>query len=206
MTETHVTIHKMADELGDSDILLRVQNGDQHAFEELVLRYQGYVFAIVRRHVPADLVEELAHEVFVQAYKSLPTYKERSPFKNWLATIAVRQCYAHWKSKKARREVPLSVLTPEIKDWCSRVQGRSAREQFDAQQSRMIARDLLDWALGQLPAKDRMVLSLVYLEELSVQETATLLGWSKSNVKVRAHRARKKLSEILNPIVEKGER
>jgi len=56
----------------------------------------------------------------------------------------------------------------------------------------------LDWALERLPAEDRMVLELVYLEDRSVKEAARLLGWTAANVKVRSFRSRRKLHKLLN--------
>jgi RNA polymerase sigma-70 factor (ECF subfamily) len=70
----------------------------------------------------------------------------------------------------------------------------------------MEAREILNWALGKLSAGDRMVLELVYLEGLSVQETAELLGWSKANVKVRSFRARMKLEKLLRRVKDQGRR
>ena len=60
------------------------------------------------------------------------------------------------------------------------------------------ARDLLEWGLAQLDAKERLVITLLELEEQSITEIAALTGWSESNVKVRAFRARQRLKEILS--------
>ena len=68
----------------------------------------------------------------------------------------------------------------------------------------MEARDLLQWALGQLSAADRTVLTLTHLNEYSVAEAAALLDWSVIRVKVQSHRARKKLRKILSKILPQG--
>ena len=59
------------------------------------------------------------------------------------------------------------------------------------------ARELLDWSLSRLSPKDRMALELVYLEGYTIKEAAKLLGWSTTNVKVRAYRSRKKIHKLL---------
>jgi RNA polymerase sigma-70 factor (ECF subfamily) len=59
------------------------------------------------------------------------------------------------------------------------------------------AREILDWALDQLSAADRMVLELVHLEGQSVKAAARQLGWTVANVKVRAFRARRKINKLL---------
>jgi RNA polymerase sigma-70 factor (ECF subfamily) len=61
---------------------------------------------------------------------------------------------------------------------------------------------LLDWALAKLSPEDRMVIELVYLEELSVKEAADLLGWSAANVKVRSFRSRKKLHSLISGLIK----
>ena len=70
-------------------------------------------------------------------------------------------------------------------------------DQFREQARRQEAAELLQWALGQLSAENRLVLTLVHLDGNSVREAAQLLGWSVVNVKVRAHRARRMLRTLL---------
>ena len=77
----------------DRTIIERVRRGDINAFADLLNRYQAWVFAIVFKHVPPDRAKELAHDIFVEAYKALPTYRGTAEFRHWLAGIAVRQCW-----------------------------------------------------------------------------------------------------------------
>jgi RNA polymerase sigma-70 factor (ECF subfamily) len=63
--------------------------------------------------------------------------------------------------------------------------------------------ELVQWGMGRLPEKDRLILTLLELEERSVAEIAELTGWSVSNVKVRAFRARKKLKTVLEELEER---
>ena len=62
------------------------------------------------------------------------------------------------------------------------------------------SREVLQWALSKLTAEERMVITLLYLEEMSVKETADLLGWTVVNVKVKAHRLRNKLRKIISEL------
>src|ERR1043166_2793395 len=89
----------------DDEIIRRVVAGDADLFEHLITRHRAHVSRIVGGHVPREMVEEVAHDVFVRAYTSLPTYSFRQPFPHWLATIAVRTCYDHWRSLSARKEI-----------------------------------------------------------------------------------------------------
>jgi len=69
---------------------------------------------------------------------------------------------------------------------------------------RIEAKDLLQWALGRLSAKERTVLTLTLLNGYSMAEAAELMGWSVISIKVQAHRSRKKLRKILAEILPRG--
>ena len=190
--------------LPDEEIIRRVLVGDTDLFEELLMRYQEHVGRIVGGHVPREMVDEVAHDVFVRAYTSLPTYSFRTPFSHWLSTIAVRTCYDAWRTVSARKEVPLSgpsEVPDEQQQWTEHVLARESKERFDAMIQQQDATNLLQWALAQLSPENRMVVTLVHLEGHSVREAAELLGWTVVNVKVRAHRARQQLRKILETLL-----
>ena len=186
----------------DEEVVRRVIGGDINAFESLLLRYKDHVLEIVRKHVPYLEVEETTHDVFVRTYQSLATFKERSPFKHWLSAIAVRACYDFWRKHYRSRELPMSSLREEHREWLERVMSDRSDQSFDDGVSQEKARELLEWALDRLSPEDRMVLELVYLEGRSGREAADLLGWSVPNVKVRSLRARRKLRNLLAGLVE----
>ena len=184
----------------DEDIIRRVLAGEVEVFVELITRYRQHVGRIVAGHVSGDMVEEVAHDVFVRAYTSLSTYSFRMPFAHWLSRIAVRSCYDAWRSKSGRRETPFSALgnqPQEWQGWMDEVLSTESTERFEELTRRREAKELLHWALSQVSAENRIVLTLVHLEGHSVREAAEMLGWSVVNVKVRAHRARQQLRKIL---------
>lgn len=184
-------------ETTDEDVVRRVAAGDVNAFEILIERYSNFVFAIVGRHVPSAEVDAVAHEVFVQAFRSLAAYRREGEFSKWLAGICVRTCAGFWRRRYRNREVPLSTLSENQGQWLDKVLSSQADADFAAAGRQAEAREILDWALSRLPAQERMVLELVHLEGRSVKETAQLMDLSSANVKVRAFRARKKLKKLL---------
>jgi len=188
----------------DGEIVRRVLDGDVNAFESVMRRHGVLVLTIVKKHVPEHAVEETAQEAFVRAYQSLATFKGTGDLGQWLASIAVRTCCDYWRKAYRSREIPLSVLTENHSQWLEEVISQRPEEAPDEREPQVEAREVLNWALGKLSAGDRMVLELVYLEELSVQEAAELLGWSKANVKVRSFRARMKLEKILSKVKGQG--
>jgi RNA polymerase sigma-70 factor (ECF subfamily) len=178
-------------------------DGDVNAYAHLLERYEAHVLRIVKRHIPYNQIEEIAHDVFVKAYQSLSTFKKKSGFKQWLSTIAVRTCYDFWRKAYRSRELPISALTEKHKEWVEQTVSDQSNRSFYESGSRKEARELLDWALDRLSPEDRMVLELVYLEGLSGKEAANLLGWSVANVKIRSFRSRKKLQKLLEGMIEK---
>lgn len=183
--------------LTDADLIRRIVAGEVDVFEELLARYQQHVGRIVTGHVPREMVDEVAHEVFVRAYTSLPSFSFRTPFSHWLATIAVRTCYDMWRSAAARKEVSISGMGEEHQQWAERLLAAESDERFEKMVRQQETTELLHWALGHLSAENRLVVTLVHLEGYSVREAADLLGWSVVNVKVRAHRARQQLRKVL---------
>jgi RNA polymerase sigma-70 factor (ECF subfamily) len=181
----------------DEEIIRRVVAGEADLFEQLITRHRAHVARIVGGHVPRDMAEEVAHDAFVRAYASLPTYSFRQPFPHWLATIAVRACYDVWRGVAARKEVLIGGTASEYREWTERLLAAESHEHFEQMVRRRETADLLQWALAQLSAENRMVVMLVHLEGYSVREAAKLLGWTSVNVKVRAHRARRQLRTIL---------
>lgn len=183
----------------DDDLVRRVVAGETECFEDLMLRHRNHVRRIVGNHVPHDRVAEVAHEIFVKAYTGLRTYRFEEPFPHWLATIAVRSCYDFWRTQQAA-DLPVSALTAEHQHWIDRVMAAQSDEDCAEQARRQEAREVLQWALARLSPENRLVVTLVHLEGHSIREASALLGWSVINVKVRAHRARQALRNILEEL------
>ncbi len=181
----------------DAEVVYQVISGNINAFEYFLKKYESHVVRIVKKHIPFDKVEEVAQEVFVRVYKSLPNFKRDDSFKQWLSTITVRACYDFWRKHYKYREIPVSSLSEKHQVWLEEAMATRSSQTFDERDSQKEAREILDWALDRLSPEDRMVLELVYLEGYSVKEAAELLGWSAVNVKVRSFRARKKLYKLI---------
>ncbi|MBI4529096.1 MAG: RNA polymerase sigma factor [Deltaproteobacteria bacterium] len=161
-------------------------NGDGEAFGRIVHRYQSEIAKSMWRFTRDPTAHrELVQDVFVNAYLSLHTYKELAPFSHWLRKIAVRTGHAYWRNRS--RETS-RVDESALRNIAQPPVGNDPKE----------AGELVHHALGCLPPRDRLVLTLLYLEGHSLEEIAELTGWSLSMVKVQAWRARKKLKKILS--------
>jgi RNA polymerase sigma-70 factor (ECF subfamily) len=128
---------------------------------------------------------ELVQEVFVQAYLSLHRYRPTSaPFEHWLARIATRVGYRFWKHQARRKRTEslhgLTLAAP-------------ASAAGDAEEAAQTLHDLL----AQLPAADRLVLTLMYFDECNISEIAGRTGWNQAMTKMRLYRARRRLRRII---------
>ncbi|HOV87495.1 MAG TPA: sigma-70 family RNA polymerase sigma factor [Syntrophobacteraceae bacterium] len=188
-------------EAQDWDVITRVVEGDVNAFELLVDRHKARVFGIVYRHVPGDRVEDVAQEVFLEAFRSLKSFSGASPLDHWLSRIAVRCCADFWQRRRGSRETPVSSLSPDSEAWLEKVLTAPSREAFHREAARKEAAEVLAYALDRLSPEDRMALTLVHLEGCSAKQAAELLGWSTISVRVRTHRSKKKLRKILSDLL-----
>ncbi len=175
-------------EAADLEDVKRSIAGDETAYARLVGRYQHLVARQMTRFTrDHDAIEELTQEVFVQAYFSLPNYRADAPFLHWLRVIATRTGYRYWRRERRERERRDALET----------EARAARRRGGGVAAPGEAEEYVYHVLEALGPEDRLVLTLHYLEGCDMKEIASRMGWSHTLVKVRAHRARKKLRAML---------
>ncbi|MGQ9650782.1 MAG: RNA polymerase sigma factor [Phycisphaerae bacterium] len=167
--------------------------GDGEAYARLVRRYQDAIARYLWRFTrePA-MLDELVQDVFVEAYFSLGRFKNQAPLLTWLKAIATRVGYRFWKRRRQRF---WGTLQPaELEKMRARPQRQLSPEE---------AAEWLHGVLSHLRPRDRLVLTLMYLEGLSVAEIARQTGWTRALVKVQAMRARGRLKKLLERLEER---
>lgn len=171
----------------------RCRRGERDAFEPLVERYRRRVFSVVFHMVRrADQVEDLAQEIFIKAYLGIRSYNFQSSFGTWLAQIAVNHCYDYLRRERASRvKYYWQMHEDQPRELEARLEDRGTRD-LDAER-RVELRDLVGKLLERAPVQDRILLVLKELEDLSVEEIAQVLKLRPGTVKVRLHRARKRM-------------
>jgi len=161
--------------------------GNGEGFTRLVRRYQDRVAAQMWRFTrDAVVLDQLVQDVFVEAYLSLKGFRGRAPFLHWLRRVATRVGFRYWKSR-ARMQDREEAWKENNLNLTAAPETLAPRE----------AADTLYRLLGKLPPADRLVLTLFYFEDRDVKEIAAQSGWNWTLVKVRLHRARKKLKSLL---------
>jgi RNA polymerase sigma-70 factor (ECF subfamily) len=162
--------------------------GNDDAFAELARRHKGRVFGVAARFAAnAAELDDIAQEVFVQAYFKLRQYRRDSPFAHWLLRITTHKCYDYLR--KRRRSAPFISVDAMLES------GHEPSAPEPPAPHPDLAR--LHAALAALSPKERLVITLLELEERSLVEIAGLTGWSVANVKVRAFRARAALRKLM---------
>jgi RNA polymerase sigma-70 factor (ECF subfamily) len=178
----------------DKEWIERVRQGDEDAARSLIQRLYPTVIKSVRYHLPRRTSEEdLAQAVFLKVFKNLDQYSGLVPLEHWVSRIAVNTCINQLKHEHVRPEWRMSDLSEEQE---TVVQQLAATHDPLPDDQSAVARELVEALLARLKPAERMVVTLLHLEERSVKEVSQLTGWSISLVKVRAFRARHRMREL----------
>lgn len=177
----------------------RVRQGDESAARELLARLHPLVLKLVRAHRPRRTDEEdLVQTVFMKVFTKMDQFSGAVPLEHWVSRIAVNTCLKAMRYERVRPEIRLSDLTEEEEQ----VVQRLASTQDDLPESvDAMSRELLDRLLAMLSAEDRLVVTLLNLEQKTVAEVRQVTGWSTPLVKVRAFRARQKMKRLLEQLM-----
>ena len=177
----------------DLPLVLAARGGDMAAFGGLVTLYKSRVFSIAGKYARNHHeLEDLAQDIFIKAWKGLSGFRGEAPFEHWLMRLAVRACYDFLRKNRSRREKEVS-RDALMESGHAGLEGIGAPEQTEETEALLEVRR----AMTLLALKEQLVITLLELEERPVREVAELTGWSETNVKVRAFRARQSLKKYI---------
>jgi len=155
------------------------------------------VIRIVQNHLPRGMdAEELAQDVFVQFFRTLERYDRSRPLENWVSRLALNVCLKALRSRKRRPEWRWSDLSEAEQDVVDSLLHQPETDSMHAAEGRELLAKLLD----SLSPQERMILTLLHLEERPVAEIAAMTGWNATLIKVRAFRARAKMRKALEAL------
>jgi RNA polymerase sigma-70 factor (ECF subfamily) len=167
----------------DADLVVLCKTGETEAFEELVRRHKREILGFISKFCDnPDEVDDLGQEAFLKAYQGLSGFRASSSFRTWLYRIASNVCLDHLRRKQ--RE-PITFVE-DVVQW---EQG----ENSSVQEQKLLVASLLN----SLSPMDRIIVTMLHIEGFSVQQTADRLGVTGVSVRVRAHRARKRLKTLM---------
>lgn len=155
------------------------------AFEELVKRYERYVFNISRRYLGSeDEAEDITQDVFVRVLHALPNFEGRSQFKTWLYRIVMNQCYTAVEKRQklvydSQHEDEESLLDNLL------VETQDPSTAYDMTEEA----DCVQKTLSHMRSKESNILNLRFMGDLSLEEIANTLDTKLSATKMRFYRA-----------------
>ena len=187
-----------APDSGDAAVLRRVQDGDEDAARLLVERLHPTVMKVVRSHLPRRLTcEDLSQAVYGKVFSRLHQFSGLVPLEHWVSRIAINTCLTQLKHETLRPELRMSDLGEAQ---AAVVEHLASTSEEIPDDSAVEAREVLERVMRQLKPEDRLVITLVHLEERSVAEVSRLTGWSCARVKVKAFRARWRLRKLVDAL------
>ena len=195
---TSVPAAPPVDESGDRELVRLAQSGDANAFDELVVRYQERIYALVY-HMTSNHEDagDLAQEAFVKAWKALRNFKGDSSFYTWVYRIAVNHTLNHLKTRRARTQhLSLNDLDfnaehdPELVQLISH---KNPRRDINLRE----LGERLNAAMQKLSEEHRTVVTLHDIQGLPHDEIAKILECNPGTVRSRLFYARQQLQAWL---------
>ena len=182
----------------DVALMLRVQRGDEAAFQELFQKFSPRVLQLARRLVRNDArAEEVTQDVFVQVFRFRARYRPESRFATWLFTIATNLCLNELRRPERRLRVDLwNSRGDEGRDEGPPLPDPGAVTAEEGASGRELARQL-EAAIAALPPKQRAALLLSRMDGLAYDDVAAALGCTEGAVKALVFRATHSLKRTL---------
>jgi RNA polymerase sigma-70 factor (ECF subfamily) len=168
----------------ERQLIAQARAGNTYAFDALVSGFAPRIYRLALRMLgDAEEAEDVLQETMIRAYRCLDTFRGDAAFGTWLYAIAARVCLTRRRAAQRRPEqVPYDELRLAAGDAAEQVLMREAG-------------DRVQRALNALPPRDRLLLVLRFVEELSHEEIARVMGWSVENSRTRLLRAKRAFRE-----------
>jgi RNA polymerase sigma-70 factor (ECF subfamily) len=183
--------------IDEQELVERFQNGEEQAFNALVIEYQKRVFNLIYKYVPnSETAKDLSQEVFLKAFLALPHFKRQSAFYSWLYRIAINLCIDYLRKQKRSHLQPLSELPTDLND--EEILNDLKPLPPDQAEAKELGQ-IIGKAVNQLPPGQRRVFNLRYQEGLQLKEIAARLDRSEGTIKAHLYHARRRLQTLLLP-------
>jgi len=173
----------------------QVKAGDKEAFSLVLDKYSDMVFTICLRMLTVEAdAADAAQEVFVKIYRSVASFREKSKFSTWVYRITYNHCIS-----VIRKKVKVIDLVDEVPDGDVSEGDVSGLDLISDEERKQY----LKMAIEALPETDAVVVTLFYYDEMSLEEIAEVTGLSSGNIRIKLHRSRKKMYQVLSENLKK---
>lgn len=178
----------------DAHYIEQVLQGDRQAYARLIEKHKQMVFTVALRIVRnREDAEEIAQDAFIKAFQSLPAFKQESKFSTWLYRIAYNAAISKTRKKKLET-APIEV---DVVENYTLDEVFENMERLDDTEQKAVVQKLFD-ALNE---DESALITLYYYQRVQTEEIAEITGLSQSNVKVKLHRIRLKMHNVLQQIL-----
>jgi len=187
----------MDKEIPSEDLMVRITEGDEYAFELLVGRHQSSILNLIYRFIgDRTKSQDLAQEVFIRVWQAAKTYKPEAKFTTWIYRIATNVCFNELKSARRRRWFQFRRSNEDNEGSIEETfpDGSPTAEDLLLEKERSLQ---ISDALQSLPDNQRMALILRRYDDLSYEEIAQIIGCSVSAVESLLVRAKRTLQKKL---------
>ncbi|OFZ73932.1 MAG: RNA polymerase sigma factor RpoE [Betaproteobacteria bacterium RBG_16_64_9] len=192
----------MSDRDVDRQLVERAQQGDKHAFELLVSKYQRKLSRLLSRFIrDAGEVEDVAQEAFIKAYRALPSFRGDSAFYTWLYRIGINTAKNYLVAMGRRAPTATEFDSEEAEGFDDGDQLRDINTPESVLMSKEIATTVSE-TMERLPDELRTAITLREIEGLSYEEIATIMNCPIGTVRSRIFRAREAIAERLRPLLD----
>lgn len=183
---------KKFEKYNELEIIERVRKGEKALYEIIVRRFNPYLYKVGRSYnYSHEDTQDLMQDTFVDAFKALSQFNEKSSFKTWIVRIMLNNCY-----RKNKKSSFTNEIMKEINDNDRPLFNNSENDVNKTILNRELGH-IIETTLATIPESYRLVFSLREINGMNVAETADLLNISESNVKVRLNRAKEMLRDKL---------
>ena len=174
--------------MDDREVIERVLDGDREAYALLVERYKDMAYTIaVRLLGDRSDAEEVVQQAFIKAYSKLALFRQEAAFSTWFFRIVYNGAISLLRSRKKMISGDDQIL-----------HGMETGEpDFFESEERDLRKKAVLWAIAQLSPEEKAIVTLFYHEERSLKEIGAIVGSREETVKMKLHRARKKMKKLL---------
>ncbi|MGC8743277.1 MAG: RNA polymerase sigma factor [Verrucomicrobiia bacterium] len=186
----------------DEQLIERLQNGDESAFDIIIDRYGKEIFNFHLRHTGNyEDANDLSQETFVRLYINKNKFSKEYKFKTWLYTIAMNLLRNHYRWKRRHLEISIDAASDEDCEWIPDI-AISTNKNPSAESINYETQQAIDKAMNSLTEEQRDVIILCELQDLSLAEAAKVLNTTIKSVESHLYRARKALRQKLKDYLE----
>ena len=187
----------------DASLVEGLKNGDQASYKTLVTTYWGTLNYLARRLLnDPSAANDCVQEAFIKAINKINDFEGKGSFKGWLRRIVVNEALMALRKKTSRKEDSLDELMHEFDEFGGYAQAYSGQPvSLDVLQESEEVKIQVRAAIDKLPDIFRITLVLRDIEGYTTKEVAEKMDVTEQNVKVRLHRARLALRNLLEPVL-----